>query len=526
MCIRDSSYTTTEQGGILISNGVTTTQDIALPAGRIAHNAAGFSATLNLNEILTSSWTISNTGTADVTFQLLSEATGYAPELNGLLTGEEILIVNDGGFNSTAVGAFETAVGNLGYTFATMNSSVFDDLTEAQMLAYQGIIYVGVANSAAEQNQLIEYLDAGGRLLIADNDLGFHATGSTFYEDYLQAVYNTDGGSDGILTGVNIMSGIDPDISTDPYPDDFTLNTLGTGIFQAPNGNWAGVRIARNDYKAIYFGWDYQNAGGLSAGDAIETTILDRAFSWLLLDEDLWFSASPNLDTLSASGQRPVTVTFNSNFVSVPGIYYGQFTIDNNDPYLDQVVPVTMTVNCTTCGLLDGGISDSLTADPISATVHITSTWGLDYTISDISQFDATLVPAVYYLTISATNYLSGSQIFTVTNGMTTTADIQLDYNGSECLTTPAFASFTYDGSVAMLNFVASGNYTIWRSATPYQAIWDTPTDSLTAQSVWVDNSLIASQSNYYVVRESNCAHAIGNSAWLGIFPFELTSGD
>jgi hypothetical protein len=76
----------------------------------------------------------------------------------------------------------------------------------------------------------MDYLDAGGRLVIADNDFGYTDRTTVLYQTYFQATYVADAGSDGVIHGVDIEAGTDADISSDPYPDSFTIGPDAVGI--------------------------------------------------------------------------------------------------------------------------------------------------------------------------------------------------------------------------------------------------------------------------------------------------------
>ncbi|MCA9979342.1 MAG: S8 family serine peptidase, partial [Anaerolineales bacterium] len=203
-------YDTLSIDGITVSDGLTTTVDFALGAGELASSATGFDVTVNLGDSTTANWNLENTGTSTVTLEINTQADGFAPALNTVLAGEDFLIVNDGGFNTSQSEAMSTAVGNLGYTSAIVNSADFAATDVADLLQYQAVLYAGVVSSGGEQDKAIEYMDAGGSFLVADNDLGWAVNGSTFYDTYLQATYVSDSGSRGALSGVDIMSGIDP----------------------------------------------------------------------------------------------------------------------------------------------------------------------------------------------------------------------------------------------------------------------------------------------------------------------------
>ena len=85
------------------------------------------------------------------------------------------------------------------------------------------------------------------------------------YTQYLEAAYTgADAGSDGTITGADIMAGLHINISADPYPDSFTItgpNAVAIFTNDAPKTDLSGLRIAKNGYKAIYFAWNFQLHG-------------------------------------------------------------------------------------------------------------------------------------------------------------------------------------------------------------------------------------------------------------------------
>ena len=96
------------------------------------------------------------------------------------------------------------------------------------------------------------YMDDGGSALVADNDFGYFMGGTPLYSTYFEATYGTDSGSKGVINGQDIMAGVGTDISSDPYPDNFTINGANAvGIFANASSNTglAGERIQRNAYK-------------------------------------------------------------------------------------------------------------------------------------------------------------------------------------------------------------------------------------------------------------------------------------
>ncbi|MFO7570923.1 MAG: DUF1566 domain-containing protein [Smithellaceae bacterium] len=174
-------------------------------------------------------------------------------------------------YDVTSAAVMENAIVANGSQSTQVSRAVFEATSVDDLLQYDAVFYAG-GHSGDAWVKAIAYLDAGGRLFIADNDLGYSNSSTTFYQQYLQATYLTDAGSQGVLTGLGIMAGINPDTSYDPFPDDFIVGAQGTMIFQAPapNTNAAGVAVSRNGYKAVYLAWDFDD----TALDADEEAIV------------------------------------------------------------------------------------------------------------------------------------------------------------------------------------------------------------------------------------------------------------
>ncbi len=197
-------------------------------------------------------------------------------------SADHFLIVNDGGANSTSCATIEAALTGFGHTFDRVTSSAAVALTANDVRnTYNATFYMGVASSGAEQTWCMAVMDAGGNLLIADNDFGYSYGSGVYpmYTTYFESTYVSDSGSDGVLTGQGIMAGINPDISADPYPDDFTITgTNGSVIFVAPSTNAAGTFIERTvgaeTYRGIYLAWDFVNTSAAEVNAIVDVLVV------------------------------------------------------------------------------------------------------------------------------------------------------------------------------------------------------------------------------------------------------------
>jgi hypothetical protein len=410
IAVSTAGYQSVSTTGITVTGSQTTTVNANLRWLKpcISVTPSSLSAELMMGLSTTLPFTVTNSGAVSTTFSLSSD----------------VLVVNDGGGNGTAVSAFTTALTNLGYTYDVVSSSSATGIP-ANLLNYKYVIYAGVADTGAEANQLTSYLDNGGSLLIADNDFGYYMDGTPLYSTYLEAAYDADSGSDGVITGTNIMAGVVTDISSDPYPDSFTIsgaNAFGIFLNKTP-GTWAGSAIARNTYHAIYLAWDYYYAGGGAVGDPVETTILQKALAWLPpVPAARWLTTSPSGGTLAAdTGAQSIGATFDAGFSSItqPGVYTDTIVVKSNDPVKPTVVvPVTMTVDpLPTMGLLTGTVNGLAACDvnpaPLANAALLvesaTMSWTLTTNASGMYQVWADAAQAPLTVTVSKSGFVGQS---------------------------------------------------------------------------------------------------------------------
>jgi len=195
--------------------------------------------------------------------------------------GMGLMLIED--FNTVGTDSIEARLIALGKTYTRVTNTVAMGMTTSDWLMYDAILWVGVPSVGEEQDSCIAYCNGGGNLGVMDNDVGY-GTGSTlFYQDYLMSLYQTDTGSDGIITGLDMMDGIIADISADPYPDDILPNTgpYGTGIpiFLAPTTTtYAGMRGDGGTFRTLYLCWDPQYGGTFPQN----LSILSRTIDWLV----------------------------------------------------------------------------------------------------------------------------------------------------------------------------------------------------------------------------------------------------
>ncbi|MCP4539523.1 MAG: PKD domain-containing protein [Chloroflexi bacterium] len=414
-----------------ITAQTTTTRDLYLRwlAPCVDVTPPDLSAVLDMGMSTTLPLTVTNWGAEAFDLEIKEDDGGMAPLAP--TAGEDVLVVE---FDTSAATAMETALTNLGYTYLGVNRSTFEAMAMPDLLQYQAVFYAG-STSGDSWAQAMAYLDAGGSLYISDNDLGYFQNATVFYQTYLQATYVSDSGSDGVLTGMDIMAGVNPDVSPDPWPDDFTVGAEGVEIFVAPSANSAGVKVDRNGYLAIYTAFDFDDVASVTDEEAI----IDRVMDYLGMVDVPWLSEDPITGTLAVDGgQVVVDVTLDTNFVAQPEMeYYATLNVRGNDPNGPFGIPVTMTVTAPPdWGKLEGtvtglGYCDVDLAPLDGADILIEGSGGVSWTLTtDISGtysywFDEANSP----MTVTVTYPDHGLGLSTdvmITGMVTTTQDFDL----------------------------------------------------------------------------------------------------
>ncbi len=273
-----------------------------------------------------------NDGGQDLYFEITEQDMGAMTTT--VLADEDVLVVSE---DNAAATALETALTALGYTWVDVESSGFTGMTIDDLLAYKAVFYTGYLSSGSEQDQAAAYLDAGGRLLnVDDGFVNLYCTSSyTFCPNYLQLDPVSTNGGNGVLTGMDFMAGVNPDLSSATSVDDFTFSGPdAAGIFLAPSGNWSGSSIVRNDYRAVTLGWDFDDTD-----DPSEQVIVERVMDFLAPSGDVpWLWEVPISGTIAAmGGMEMVEVAFTTYYTDMVtpmplGVYTAGLQLDHDDP--------------------------------------------------------------------------------------------------------------------------------------------------------------------------------------------------
>ncbi len=424
---------------IEILSGEQTQQDFSLvPALSMAPSPLEISVELFGNADVT---TVINNHTASVyEYALVHDAARAGDEGIILLVHNEVLDENPD--------AFGIAFDNLGYEYVLIDAQGFLDTPIADLLGYAAVVYTGVP-SGAKQEHISAYLDAGGRFLLADGSFTLYHGDSRLHEVYLQAIFDGLEEWAGMQTGLDIMAGLYPDLSSMIVVYDSFAGPEGVAIFQVPGSHFSGIRTARAGYRAIFLSFDLNRIGARDPGDAGETDVVYRAMLWLLgyPVTATWFDTDVPGGSVPAHGSD----TFASQFTATPAVgidqpgeFYAELhvqpaAVGEIYPRLD--VPVHMTVLPTpSMGKVAGVVTSDRPGGPMATDVEIEGGGGESWSVSSdwwTGLYEYWLEAGDYTLTVGADGYYTETAGITVAAGMTTTHDFELILAAPEISTTP-----------------------------------------------------------------------------------------
>lgn len=194
--------------------------------------------------------------------------------------GLGVMLVSD---NTVGTDSVEARLNALGQTYVRVTNTVALGMPTSDWLTYDAVFWIGLVSTGAEVDSCVAYLNAGGKLLVADNDQGYSTFTTSFFQDYLMSQYLSDAGSDGALTGVDMMDGVLINVLADPYPDDVLPNTgiygSGVPIFKSPlDTTYAGMRGDGGTFRTQLLCWDPQYGDSYNAN----LQIVQRTINWLV----------------------------------------------------------------------------------------------------------------------------------------------------------------------------------------------------------------------------------------------------
>ncbi|ABX07050.1 MAG TPA: peptidase S8 [Herpetosiphon sp.] len=428
-----------ETQNLTLSNGLTSTLNLSL-IPLLSYTPSSLSQSFEFGAAPISdslSLELTNNTTQPISYSLreLSDA-GFTPARNQ----QRILVVLRTG--SDDANAVTIPLSQLGYAYDQIEFGEFATMSLADIQAYDAVMYLGTTDTAANNPQeakLAEYLDAGGRLLIADNDLGFFTRTGSFYQQYLDASFGSDDPNTANynLIGLDFMAGINPMV-VDFSPDYFAPGSSSRAIFRYSDGSVGGSYIERNGYKAIYLAVDFRNFGTGAFGERIERDIVEVSLAQLLgtTDQINWVELAPLRGEVAAGQNSSVAVSWFPDRLTQPGTYTGTVVLAQTAVYTQTAeIPISITITPNTSqarlsGVVTGsGVCSNTPAPLANVLVTINDQQGLVTSVRTNSAGEyVVFVPTgdEYSLEFSATDHVASSQSITVADGEPSVNNVQL----------------------------------------------------------------------------------------------------
>ena len=256
------------------------------------------------------------------------------------LGAAQVLVVDDDderGFEAW----FEDAVEAAGRSYLTVSTPP----DAAQMMMFESVVWLTgndytATLTAVDQANLAAYLDAGGRLFMSGQDIGFDIHTEDFYADYLHAAYVQDNaGVGGILGSAASLvgQGFSFEIfggsgaNNQAYPSEIdpvypgrsaffydgavaagtvTAHDMGKGEVGANalgSSGTAGLTVDNGTYKLVYFAFGFEAI----ASEAERHGLMGRILDWLLGYPEI--AHTPLESTEDTTDPYPITAYITSS---------------------------------------------------------------------------------------------------------------------------------------------------------------------------------------------------------------------
>lgn len=281
------------------------------------------------------------------------------------------------------------------YTDALLASSYLYDYwnrdnsgspTESEMNVYDAVVWFTGDDYTStllseDRTNLENYLDAGGRLFISGQDIGYDIRNDgNFYSDYLHAEYNVDDTNIFTLDGTPgdpIGDGLIIDISSGDgannqnYPEGISPISPADAVFTYESSTHdGGIKTDAGTYKNVYFGFGFEAISNQND----RTVVMDRVLSWLV-----GTTTSPILSYAPSSydfGGMDEGTTNTTNFdIWNSGSGTLNYTLSTTESWID-VLPISGSSDGETDTVQVTIDTTGLTIGPHTGQVNISSNGG------------------------------------------------------------------------------------------------------------------------------------------------------
>ncbi len=262
--------------------------------------------------------------------------------VNVALMQAQILLVDDDAGDAYE-GFYEAAIIASGRSYLTVTTPP----TAAEMAMFESVVWFtgddySPALSPTDQTELAAFLDAGGRLFITGQDIGYNINAAPFYSDYLHAVYVQDnvglGGALGVPTSpvgfgfiFNIQGG--SGANNQGFPSEMDVIAPGQQAFiydetvpkvattanraekqstvgrnSITSSGTAGLTVDNGTYRLAYFSFGFEAIDDATT----RTAVMGRVLDWLQGYPEI--AHEPLVDTENTENPYTVTAAITSDY--------------------------------------------------------------------------------------------------------------------------------------------------------------------------------------------------------------------
>ncbi|MBN2006371.1 MAG: protease inhibitor I42 family protein [Anaerolineae bacterium] len=196
-----------------------------------------------------------------------------------------ILLVDDD-LGSSYQTYYANALTALGRPFTTWTVSSQGSPSAATLNSYDIVIWLtgndySSTLTSTDQTNLAAFLNAGGKLFISGQDIGYDIRTDSFYGSYLHAGYVRDDTNTYSLTGAGIFSGLSVSISgtgganNQGYPSEVSVSSGGVGLFDYSGSyGWGGVSTDTGTYKVVYLAFGFEAINSSTTRNSVMNAVL------------------------------------------------------------------------------------------------------------------------------------------------------------------------------------------------------------------------------------------------------------
>lgn len=451
---------------LTISNGLTEIEDFALQGASLSTAPASLEDTVTLGDVVTHTVTLTATGPLPADVSLTPYVT-----LDG-----RVYTIDSGRLQASYYNQDtpETVVDLAPVSSVSLAGDFMGDDFSQVFAIYENdpvaggdeqFISVDTASGAVtiisnlptppgiESYTGMSYNPADGQMYVVSGSCDWFATSSTLYTIDTLTGELTEVGPIFSDFGSPCLVSIAFDPDGNLYAHDLGGGSLGqidmnTYLFSAigvPNVNAGGNTgldwdpVSNQLYLSVYDAVLTQNQLRLVDTTTAQTTLVgvngaavpgipsEVFMAWIAFAAAPadWVRANPANLTIPTNSTAVVDLTLDSRSLIMTGDYTAHLGFSGSFVNVVPSLPITMHVECATCGLLAGDILDAWSGDPIIATIQITNSNGINIELRGDSYLIAAQ-PGQYTVSASAPGYFAGEDIATAVTGSTTTTDLHL----------------------------------------------------------------------------------------------------